>query len=237
MCRHLCYPAIIVARLESASRMSPNHSALIYEALSRAIMTGEIAPGEKLSEPAIAEQMGVSRAPVREALRRLQELGIVTHVANQGARVVSPTLDEFLALLDVREALETMACRLAAFQMTTADIEALQQIVEAHGVSLNANPSGPYIQDDFDTDFHVRVARGCGNPVLSHLLCDQFYPRLKLCRAKHRTVKGRGLTAWKEHSRILEAIGDRDGDAAEFLMRRHVKAARAALLDATKAQG
>ncbi len=214
--------------------MRTNQSVSIYEALSHAIMTGDIAPGAKLSEPAIAEQMGVSRAPVREAIRRLQERGIVTHVANQGVRVVSPTLDEFLALLDVREALEAMTCRLAATQMTQSDIDELQRIVETHGHALKADPEGPYIQNDYDTDFHVRLARGCGNEVLRELLCDQFYPRLKLCRVKHQTVKGRGLVAWKEHRRIMEAIADRDGEAAEFLMRRHVKAARTALLEATQ---
>lgn len=210
--------------------MRSNQSAAIYASLTQAILSGAIPPGAKLSEPAIAEEMGVSRAPVREAIRRLQERGIVVHVANQGVRVVSPTLDDFLALLDVREALEAMTCRLAADRMSEAEIGRLKQIVEAHGRALDANPNGPYLQDDFDTDFHVQVARGCGNPVLTQLLCDQFYPRLKLCRAKHQSVKGRGLAAWKEHGRIVEAIGERDGEAAEFLMRRHVKAARAALV-------
>src|SRR5687768_16591695 len=89
----------------------------LYEALTSAIVTGEIAPGEKLSEPAIARRHGISRAPVREAIRRLQERGLVTYVANQGARVAEPSAAEFLALLDVREATEGMAARLAAESM------------------------------------------------------------------------------------------------------------------------
>ena len=78
----------------------------LYDALTSAIVTGEIAPGEKLSEPVIARRYGVSRAPVREAIRRLQERGLVSYVTNQGARVAQPSADEFLALLDVREATE-----------------------------------------------------------------------------------------------------------------------------------
>ncbi|GGD40663.1 GntR family transcriptional regulator [Aureimonas glaciei] len=214
--------------------MRSNQSETIYRSLTRAILSGEISPGAKISEPAIAEQMGVSRAPVREAIRRLQERGVVTYVANQGVRVVSPTLSDFLALLDVREALEAMACRLAATKMSVGEVEHLQRTVEAHGRALDADPHGPYLQDDYDTDFHVQVARGCGNPVLTELLCDQFYPRLKLCRAKHRSVKGRGLAAWKEHLRIVEAIVERDPEGAEFQMRRHVKAARAALVEASQ---
>jgi len=213
--------------------MRSNQSASIYEKLSRAILQGELAPGVKLSEPVLAEQLQVSRAPVREAIRRLQERGIVTHVPNQGVRVVSPSLDEFLAILDVREALEAMACRLAATTMSDRAVTELQEIVAMHGRALEADPTGPYLQQDFDTDFHVRVARGCGNPVLTDLLCDQFYPRLKLCRARHGSVKGRGLAAWKEHGRIMEALAERDPDAAEFAMRRHVRAARAALIAAT----
>jgi DNA-binding GntR family transcriptional regulator len=215
--------------------MRSNQAAAIYATLTQAILGGSIAPGAKLSEPAIAEEMGVSRAPVREAIRRLQERGIVVHVANQGVRVVSPTLKDFLALLDVREALEGMTARLAAATMSELALEQLREIVVSHGRALNADPDGPYRQDDFDTDFHVQIARGCGNPVLTELLCDQFYPRLKLCRAKHQSIKGRGLAAWKEHGRIMEAMLERDPEAAELLMRRHVRAARTALVEAAQA--
>jgi len=183
----------------------------------------------------LAEQMNVSRAPVREAVRRLQERGLVNHIINRGTRVISPTLEDFLALLDVREALEGMASRLAATAMSDEEIGALQMLVEAHGKTFGDDPSAPYIQDDFDADFHVRIARGCGNPVLQELLCDQFYPQLKLCRQRHRALKGRGLDAWKEHRRVMAAIVDRDGETAELLMRRHVRSARLALLEASKA--
>jgi DNA-binding GntR family transcriptional regulator len=213
--------------------MRHNQADAVYESIRDSIMRGELAPGTKLSEPAIAEQMNVSRAPVREAVRRLQERGLVNHIINRGTRVISPTLEDFLALLDVREALEGMASRLAATAMSDAEIDALKALVLAHGETFGADPSVPYIQDDFDTDFHVRIARGCGNPVLQELLCDQFYPRLKLCRQRHRALKGRGFNAWKEHQRVFSAIADRDGETAELLMRRHVKAARSALVEAS----
>lgn len=214
--------------------MRHNQADAVYETLKNAIMRGELTPGTKLSEPALAEQMNVSRAPVREAVRRLQERGLVNHIINRGTRVISPTLEDFLALLDVREALEGMASRLAATAMTDEEIGALQTLVEAHGKTFGDDPSAPYIQDDFDTDFHVRIARGCGNPVLQELLCDQFYPQLKLCRQRHRALKGRGFDAWKEHHRVMSAIADRDGETAELLMRRHVRSARLALVEASK---
>jgi DNA-binding GntR family transcriptional regulator len=207
----------------------------VYDDLTRAILTGELMPGEKLSEPVIARQYGASRAPVREALRRLQERGLVRYTLNQGVRVAEPTADEFLALLDVREAMEGMAARIAAERMTDAEIEGLEIIVATHHGEIQRNPLGAYLQDDPETDFHMRIARGSGNSILADLLCEQFYPRLRLCRRLHRTVSGRGHDAWKEHIRITEAIAQRDGELAEILMRRHIRSAKVALMTALAA--
>jgi DNA-binding GntR family transcriptional regulator len=204
----------------------------LYEELTQAILKGDLSPGEKLSEPALARQFGASRAPVREAIRRLQERGLVTYVVNQGARVSRPSADDFLALLDVREAMEGMAARLAAANMNNAEIAALEHLVARHAGEIERSPLEAYLQDDPDSDFHIKIAQGSGNPILADLLCDQFYPRLKLCRRMHRTVQGRGKTAWGEHVRILEAIMQRDEELAEILMRRHVRAARTALQSA-----
>ncbi|MCR4523007.1 MULTISPECIES: GntR family transcriptional regulator [Bosea] len=201
----------------------------LYDDLSSAIVSGEIAPGAKLSEPAIARHFGVSRAPVREAIRRLQERGLVTYVANQGARVAEPSAAEFLALLDVREATEGMAARLAAESMSEDEIAALEALVTGHRDEIERNPMGAYLQDEPEADFHRRIAKGSGNPILAELLCEQFYPRLRLCRRLHSTVPGRGREAWREHMRITEAISHRDGELAEILMRRHIRAARMAL--------
>ncbi|CAM5187404.1 DNA-binding transcriptional regulator, GntR family OS=Bosea thiooxidans OX=53254 GN=SAMN05660750_03218 PE=4 SV=1 [Bosea thiooxidans] len=201
----------------------------LYDALTSAIVTGEIAPGEKLSEPVIARRYGVSRAPVREAIRRLQERGLVSYVTNQGARVAQPSAAEFLALLDVREATEGMAARLAAESMSEAEIAALEALVQGHRGEIERNPAGAYLQDEPEADFHRQIAKGSGNPILAELLCEQFYPRLRLCRRLHSTVPGRGREAWQEHLRITEAISHRDGELAEILMRRHIRAARTAL--------
>lgn len=201
----------------------------LYDALTGEIVTGAIAPGAKLSEPVIARRYGVSRAPVREAIRRLQERGLVSYVTNHGARVAEPSAEEFLALLDVREATEGMAARLAAVSMSDAEIDALEALVQGHRVEIERNPTGAYLQDEPEADFHRRIAKGSGNPILAELLCEQFYPRLRLCRRLHTTVPGRGREAWQEHLRITEAIRHRDGELAEILMRRHIRAARNAL--------
>ncbi len=209
-----------------------NLTTRIYDVLMQAILSGEIAPGQKLSEPAMAREFKASRAPIREAIRRLQERGLVVYSANRGARVARPTAQDFLGLLDVREALEGMAARLAAVHMSAAQIETLKRLVDGHYAGIERDPMGAYMQDDPEMDFHIQIARGGGNPILSSLLCDQFYPRLLLCRRLHRTVSGRGKEAWKEHLAVTEAIAHRDGEFAEILMRRHIRAAKNALSEA-----
>jgi len=212
----------------------PNLTTRIYDVLMRAILSGQIAPGQKLSEPVMAQKFKASRAPIREAIRRLQERGLVVYSANRGARVAEPTALDFLGLLDVREALEGMAARLAATNMTGAQIETLKSLVEGHYAGIERDPMGAYMQDDPEMDFHNQIARGGGNIILTNLLCEQFYPRLLLCRRLHRTVSGRGKEAWCEHLAITEAIAQRDGEFAEVLMRRHIRAAKAALTEALR---
>jgi DNA-binding GntR family transcriptional regulator len=206
--------------------------ATIYDELTRDIVGGQLAPGAKLSEPAIARRFEASRAPVREAIRRLQELGLVTYIVNQGVRVAEPTAEEFLSLLAVREALEGVAARLAATGMTDEERTALQTLVGRHSEEIARDHHGAYLQSDPDGDFHRRIAIGSRNPLLSELLCDQLYPRLRLCRRLHATVPGRGREAWREHLRVVDAILHRDGEMAEILMRRHVLSAKTALLEA-----
>jgi len=89
----------------------------VFEDIQEAIVTGSIAPGTKITEPGLAKQYGISRGPLREAMRRLEGRHLVTRIPHVGARVVSLTIAELLELYEVREAMEGMACRLAARQM------------------------------------------------------------------------------------------------------------------------
>src|SRR5580693_3719125 len=101
----------------------------VFRRLSAAILAGELAPGAKISEPALAREYGVSRGPLREALHRLQERKLITRSANQGPRIVRPSPDTVAELFVVREALEGMAARLAAQHATEREIAALRAIV------------------------------------------------------------------------------------------------------------
>ncbi|MGE4527405.1 MAG: GntR family transcriptional regulator [Rhodospirillaceae bacterium] len=198
----------------------------LFETLGEEIISGILPPGAKLSEPVLSRRFGVSRSPVREALRRLEERNLITSAPNLGARVASFSPAQLLEVFHVREAMEGMACRLAAERMTTEEIDALEKILAAHERDLSARHDGAYYQDTYELDFHYRIARGSRNFLLEKMLCEEFYMLIRLFRRHHHWVSSRGRKAWEEHSLILIALRRRDAELAEILMRRHVAAAR-----------
>jgi len=197
----------------------------LYGLLSEMIVSGTLPAGAKISEPDLASRFGTSRAPVREAMRRLQERKLVTRVARQGARVtvLSPTRIGEIYL--VREVLEGAAARQAARCMPDAAIAQLKALLDAHEARVTA--SGTYLQGADDDDFHFRIIRGSGNETLRALLLDEYYLLIRMLRGQLQPHDGSARRALTEHRRIAEALADRDAELAELLMRRHVAAAHA----------
>jgi len=198
----------------------------LFNLIGEEIVAGTLPPGTKISEPALSRRFGVSRSPLREALRRLEERKLITSARNVGARVVAFSLAEVREVYYAREALEGMACRLAAERMSDAEIDELRDVLEEHRRNLAQRNDGAYYQDSHDLDFHYRIARGSRNFLVEKILCEEFYLLIRLFRRRHNWISGRGQRAWEEHVRILDVIRDRDSDLAEILMRRHVAAAR-----------
>lgn len=199
----------------------------VYRRLSDAILSGQLAPGAKISEPVLARQYGVSRGPLREALHRLQERRLITRAPNQGPRVITPTPEGLMELFVVREALEGLAARLATLHATDAEIAELRGLVAAR----TSAPAGPgeaaaHQDDRHNDDFHSAIARCSRNPMLIDLLCGELYALLRVYRGFAPGASPRSRPAAAEHERIVSAIEDRDPELAELLMRRHVAAAR-----------
>lgn len=214
-----------------AAAEQQEHSAALASRLGEDIVNGVLKASEKLNEAALAERYNVSRGPVREALRRLAERRLVVFTPNAGARVAAYKLEDMLNLLVVREALESLAARLAAQNMTPEEKLALRSLFEGHRVAVAAAPDGSYLQAPEDWDFHYLIAVGAHNPMLSNLLCDELYLVLRLCRTQHKRVTNRGRRALEEHYRILIAIEESDGDLAALQMQRHITASRKSLID------
>lgn len=200
---------------------------LIAQRLEASIVSGELAPGEKLSEQGLAAALGVSRGPLREAIRRLEGRKLIERTPNIGARVAELSDRDLFDILMVREALEGMACRHAATLMTDAEIAALRALLEAHGRQESVRAGTGYYQEGKDFDFHFRIAKASGNARLAQMLCGDLYDLLRVYRYKSSTMGGRAQAAYQEHREIVEALEARDPDAAEASMRRHIRNARA----------
>lgn len=194
-------------------------------ALREAIVKGHIAPGEKLNEPSLAEQFSVSRGPLREAIRRLVAMGLVTHTPHVGATVVTLELSSVVELYEVREVLEGKAAALAAVNMSDEQIAGLRELLNLHHQHFKNN-AGEYMQAEGDFDFHYQIINGSGNALLKKQLCDELYHLIRMFRYQTSRFKTRSNKALIEHEQLIYAIEQRDANLAEILMRSHISRAK-----------
>ncbi|MCP5161845.1 MAG: GntR family transcriptional regulator [Hahellaceae bacterium] len=188
--------------------------------LRKDIVEGAILSGSKLSETELSTKYAVSRAVIREAINRLESCHIVERKANVGARVVSLTPEGMIGLYQVREALEGMAARLAAKNMSDAEIADLNNLLTAHYQDVKNDES--YYQEAGDVDFHYRIILGSKNNHLISMLIDGIYHLVRMYRVQLGMAGPRVTTAFNEHKHIVQAISNRDEELAEMLMRRHI---------------
>ncbi|MDN6297299.1 MAG: GntR family transcriptional regulator [Halomonas sp.] len=199
----------------------------VFHQLQSAIVRGELAPGSRITEPGLAAIYGISRGPLREAMRRLEAHRLIERIPHVGARVVKLTMPELLELFDVREALESMAARLAAEHMTPEEVAGLRDVLAVHESQSDLQRGEAYYQREGDLDFHYRIVKGSHNRMLVNLLCDDLYYLVRLYRTQFSASGARPHKAFVEHHRIVDAIEVGDAELAELLMRRHVAASRA----------
>jgi len=223
-----------VANLLSSKVQVPSLVDVVTERLEAAIVSGELAPGTKISELGLANSLGVSRGPLREAIRRLEGRKLVERTRNVGVRIAQLSPGALVDLLYVREALEGMAARLAATRISDADIAALRALLDKHRRQIAERGDDGYYQESGDFDFHFRVARASGNEQLASMITGDLYDLLRVYRYKSSTRAGRTEQALAEHNAILEAIIARDPERADAAMRQHIAAARRALEENTE---
>ncbi len=188
--------------------------------LRKAIVEGEIGSGVKLSETELSTTYGVSRAVIRESINRLESCHLVERKANIGARVVTLTPQGLVQLYQVRESLEGMAARLAAKNMSDAEIADLNSLLSSHFQEVKTGES--YYQEAGDLDFHYRIILGSKNDHLISLLMNGIYHLVRMYRVQLGMAGPRVTTAFDEHKHIVQAISNRDEELAEMLMRRHI---------------
>ena len=198
----------------------------VFGQLRQAIVAGEFAPGSKISEPELAARLGISRGPLREAMRRLESTNLVERRPNLGARVITLSSEQLLEIYLIREALEGLAARLAAARMSAAGVADLKALLAHHRGEIARESWQAYFQKEGDMDFHYRIVQGSGNQRLIGILCDDLYHLARMYRCKFGMVSDRARDALKEHELIVDAIAERDGELAELMMRRHIRASR-----------
>nr|WP_298378647.1 GntR family transcriptional regulator [uncultured Halomonas sp.] len=198
----------------------------VFNQLQDAIVRGELAPGAKITEPGLSKVYGISRGPLREAMRRLETHRLIERVPHVGARVVKLSMQELIELFDVREALESMAARLAARHMTAEEIAGLRKVLAVHEGQADLKSGEAYYQREGDLDFHYRIVLGSHNRMLTTILCDDLYYLVRLYRTQFSASGTRPQRAFVEHHRIVDAIEAGDEELSELLMRRHISASR-----------
>ncbi|MDP4528778.1 GntR family transcriptional regulator [Alkalimonas delamerensis] len=194
--------------------------------IQRAIVEGDIPAGSKISEPELARRFDLSRAPLREALARLERCHLIERIPNAGARVVTLSKEGLISLYQLREELEGLACRLAAEQMTDAEIAEVRALLDQHLSTQRVREGESYYQEAGDLDFHYRIILGSKNPYLINILCDELYFLVRMYRVQLGMNGPRVSRAFDEHKAIIHAIANRDGELADLLMRRHIGASR-----------
>lgn len=192
----------------------------VLTALRTAIINGDYQPGQRLTEDRLAEDFGVSRNPVREALRVAQSEGFVVSLPRKGAVVASPSLTTVADVFAVRERLEPLAARLAAERAGVAGVAELREMLDQAREATDADDLSRVAE--LNSALHLRILHLSGNPWLTTIATSLYLHVQWVFRAG---AAERAPHSWKEHIALVDAIEAADADLAERCAASHVAAA------------
>lgn len=192
----------------------------IFNRIRDDILSGNYTPGEELKEATLGKQLGVSRTPVREALRQLDLEGLVEIAPNRGAKVIGISRKDVEDIYHMRARLEGLAARKAAEQIKEEELAELEEVILLSEFHVKKPESKQMVR--LDGRFHEIMYRASGSRMLEHVLTD-FLHYVKMARSHSVKTEHRAQESVKEHKRILEAIRQRDGDLAEQLANEHIQ--------------
>lgn len=192
---------------------------VVQQEIERAILVGEYAPGDQLVEATLAQTMGVSRGPVREAFRMLEEAGLVRAEKNRGVFVRDIPLDEALEIFDLRAAMDELAGRQLALRITTVQLKEVRAMVEQMEKAVKAQDARGYHL--LNLQFHDRLVELVGNRKLTALY-RKLIKELSLFRRLNLADDLQLPISAGEHRAIVKAIAAGDADAAGKAMYQHV---------------
>ncbi|MBZ4645401.1 MAG: hypothetical protein PWR27_2164 [Petroclostridium sp.] len=201
---------------------------VIFDSLREAIIMGELKPGERLMEIQFAEKMGVSRTPVREAIRKLELEGLVVMVPRKGAHVAELSVKDIMDVLEVRSSLDGLASALAAKRINKDELKELKNIVNQFAQYMEKNNVQGLIKKD--VEFHELIYKASRNDKLVQIatnLKEQIH-RFRVVYLKDYSSPKELV---KEHNDIYQAIENGDGKLAQELASIHIKHQEKTMID------
>jgi DNA-binding GntR family transcriptional regulator len=194
----------------------------IREQLIDDIISGRLAPGSRITETRLAQQFGVSQAPVREALRDLELFGFVVSSPFRGTQVRKISTHDLLEMYPLRAAIEGVAAREAASRVDAATLKKLEKLIGAMRAAAERNDGAAHAHADFS--FHEAIIKAAGNRMLEHVwqtmrLATTTFVTHAMTQLTHRTLHEIG----ERHVAVLEALRTGDPRRAEAEMRRHIE--------------
>ncbi|NLY54441.1 MAG: GntR family transcriptional regulator [Firmicutes bacterium] len=206
---------------------------IVFEHLREAIIQGKLRPGERLMETQLAEEMGVSRTPVREAIRKLELEGLVVMIPRRGAYVSDLTVKDVAETFEIRSALEALAAGLAAERISPAESEELDQILVQIADSIEKNDLQQTVA--LDEQYHNLLYRASRNDRLVQIL-NNLREQIQRFRIASLGMPGRAQAVLQEHKGIAEAVAAGNSGLARCLAQQHIANAENVLMDWMKEQ-
>lgn len=192
----------------------------VFQTIREKILAGEYKHGEELKEMALASELGVSRTPVREALRQMELEGLVKIIPNKGASVIGITAKDMEDIYSMRSLLEGLCANLAAQRINEEQINKLEEI--AYLTDFHVKKGNLEKLYELDNQFHEVMYEASGSRMIKHVLSD-FHHYVERVRKASLQSPGRSELFNEEHKAILEAIREKDGIKAEQLANAHMQ--------------
>ena len=198
----------------------------IADSLREMIMTGELKEGDRINENELCVSMGISKTPLREALRFLSGEGLISLVPNRGSFVTKPTIEEIKEMFEVMSVLEGVCARAATVKMSPAEFAAIQQLHEKLEREFERRDQKKYIH--INNHYHAYIQELAGNRTLNQIV-NGLRKKILMYRFQSLNLSGRFDDSIKEHRELLNAFRDRNARKAEKIMKLHLIRQSAAL--------
>ena len=199
-----------------------SHGGRVFQRIREDILNGKYQEHDELREAALGKELGVSRTPVREALRQLELEGLVTIIPNRGAYVTGISQKDIWDIYRLRSLLEGLCARWAVEHITEEQLDELEEIILLSEFQLKKGSGFSAEQvTSLDGRFHAVLYEASGSRILSHVLTD-FHNYVQSARKNSVISEERARKSIREHKQILRAIRDSDAEVAEQLANEHI---------------